>query len=154
MKKSIVILLSMILFSNVFGQTNTYPFEVKKTGQGNRSIIFIPGFACSGEVWNETISKFENEYNCYALTMAGFAGVPAQPESTFNHWKTAIANYIKDNALDKPILVGHSMGGALALAVAADHPDLLDRIVVVDALPCLQALSNPSFTPQKAHDCT
>ena len=37
------------------------------------------------------------------------------------------------------------MGGGLALALAADYPDLIGKIVVVDALPCLAALSNVSF---------
>src|SRR5690606_40484177 len=94
------------IFTNVFGQTKSYPFEVQKTGQGNQSVIFIPGFGCSGEVWEETTFRIENNFNCYTLTMAGFAGVPAHGNPRFNHWKTSIANYIKDNAIQKSILVG------------------------------------------------
>lgn len=154
MRTSTTLLICTILITNVFGQSKSYPFEVQKTGQGEQSIIFIPGFGCSGTVWDETTSSFENNFNCYTLTMAGFAGVPAQGNPTFNHWKTSIAKYIKDNDIDKPTLVGHSMGGVLAMAIAADYPDLLDRIVVVDGLPCLQALSNPSFTSEKDPDCT
>ena len=57
-------------------------------------------------------------------------------------------------SLEKPVLVGHSMGGGLALAVAADRPDLLKSVVVVDALPCLSALYNPGFQSQAEVDCT
>ncbi|NDC41804.1 MAG: alpha/beta hydrolase, partial [Chitinophagia bacterium] len=40
---------------NVFGQpTPPYPFKVQQTGSGKAAIIFLPGFACSGEVWNDT----------------------------------------------------------------------------------------------------
>lgn len=154
MRTIMTLLFSIILVTNVFGQTKSYPFEVQKTGQGNQSVIFIPGFGCSGEVWEETTSRIENNFNCYTLTMAGFAGVPAHGNPRFNHWKTSIANYIKDNAIQKPILVGHSMGGVLAMAIAADYPELLDRIVVVDGLPCLQVLSNPAFTSEKDPDCS
>lgn len=82
-KSNSVIVLSLFiaLCGNAFGQTKTKFFEVTKSGQGNKSIIFIPGFSCSGEVWNETKTKFEKEYSCYTLTMAGFAGVKPQENS-------------------------------------------------------------------------
>jgi len=156
MKKYILIiaLLFSALCVNVFAQTKSYPFEVIKTGKGKQSIIFIPGFASSGEVWNETKAAFEKDFTCYTLTMAGFAGVKPQPNPSFENWKAGIANYIKDNKIEKPILVGHSMGGGLALAIASDYPDLIGKIVVVDALPCLAALSDPSFKSKENNDCS
>lgn len=150
----ITALLFTALCVNVMAQTKSYPFEVQKTGQGKQAIIFIPGFASSGDVWNETKSKFENEYTCYTLTMAGFAGVQAQPNATFKNWKSEIAAYIRDNKFQNPIIVGHSMGGGLALAIAAEYPDLISRIIVVDAVPCLQALTNPDFKSKDENDCT
>jgi pimeloyl-ACP methyl ester carboxylesterase len=152
------ILITALLFSalclNVFAQTKSYPFEVVKTGKGKQAIIFIPGFASSGDVWNETKAVFEKDFTCYTLTMAGFAGVNPQPNVTFENWKTEIANYIKTNKIEKPIVIGHSMGGGLALAIAADYPELLSRIVVVDALPSLSALMDPSFKSKKNNDCS
>ncbi|MBF4493776.1 alpha/beta hydrolase [Flavobacterium sp. MR2016-29] len=156
MKKYILIiaLLFSALCINVFAQTKSYPFEVIKTGKGKQSIIFIPGFASSGEVWNETKTAFEKDFACYTLTMAGFAGAKPQPDPSFENWKTGIANYIKDNKIEKPILIGHSMGGGLALAIAADYPELIGKIVVVDALPCLAALSDASFKSKENNDCS
>ncbi|BDU23778.1 alpha/beta hydrolase [Flavobacterium sp. GSB-24] len=157
MKKYIILIIAFLfsaLCINVFAQTKSYPFEVIKTGKGKQSIIFIPGFASSGEVWNETKAAFEKDFTCYTLTMAGFAGVKPQPNPSFENWKSGIANYIKDNKIEKPILVGHSMGGGLALAIASDYPDLICKIVVVDALPCLAALSDPSFKSKENNDCS
>ena len=156
MKKYILIiaLLFSALCLNVFAQTKQYPFEVSKTGKGKQAIIFIPGFASSGAVWNETKTVFEKDFTCYTLTMAGFAGVKPQPNPSFENWKNEIANYIKNNKIEKPILIGHSMGGGLALAIAADYPDLIGKIVVVDALPCLAALSDPSFKSKENNDCS
>jgi len=156
MKKYILIiaLLFSVLCLNVFAQTKQYPFEVSKTGKGKQAIIFIPGFASSGAVWNETKAVFEKDFTCYTLTMAGFAGVKPQPNPSFENWKNEIANYIKNNKIEKPILIGHSMGGGLALAIAADYPDLIGKIVVVDALPCLAALSDPSFKSKENNDCS
>jgi pimeloyl-ACP methyl ester carboxylesterase len=157
MKKYIILIIAFLfsaLCINVFAQTKLYPFDVIKTGKGKQSIIFIPGFASSGEVWNETKTAFEKDFTCYTLTMAGFAGVKPQPNPSFENWKAGIANYIKDNKIEKPILVGHSMGGGLALAIASDYPDLIGKIVVVDALPCLAALSDPSFKSKENNDCS
>jgi pimeloyl-ACP methyl ester carboxylesterase len=119
---------------------NNIRLKFLKPEKANKLIIFIPGFASSGEVWNETKVAFEKEYTCYTLTMAGFAGVKPQPNPSFENWEDEIANYIKTNKIEKPILIGHSMGGGLALAIAADYPELIGKIVVVDALPCLSGL--------------
>jgi pimeloyl-ACP methyl ester carboxylesterase len=154
-KYFIIIVASMfsIMCCNVFGQAKSYPFQVVKSGKGKQSIVFIPGFASSGDVWNETKTNFEKDFTCYTLTMAGFAGVKPQLNATFKNWETEIVNYIKANNIEKPIIVGHSMGGGLALAIASDYPKLIRKIVVVDALPCLSALRDSAFKSQENNDC-
>lgn len=124
--------------------TPSYPFEVKVTGAGKQSIIFIPGLACSGTVWDETLPNYEPGYTCYTLTMAGFAGTPAQPDPSMDSWVEGIAAYIKDKQIEKPIIIGHSIGGGMALMIAARHPELVSRIIVVDALPCLGLFNYPN----------
>lgn len=151
---SAIIILVALLLNNVFGQQSKYPFQVSKTGSGNKAIIFIPGFSCSGDVWNDTKAIYEKNYTCYTLTMAGFAGVPAQAGQSFRAWEKGIAEYIKSNKIERPVIIGHSMGGGLALAIAADYPDLVSKIVVVDALPCLAAMMNPSFKAKENNDCS
>lgn len=157
MKKFTFLLIIMLFFAaacNIFGQEKTYPFEVKKTGKGNQSLILIPGFASSGDVWNETTAKFEKDFTCYTLTMAGFAGAKPDADASFKDWEKGIAAYIKTHKIEKPIIIGHSMGGALALAIAADYPELVGKIVIVDTLPCLAAISNPNFKSKENNDCS
>ena len=150
----LIILLFFLAVCNIFGQQTAYPFEVKKTGHGNQSLLFIPGFASSGDVWNETTAKFEKNFTCYTLTMAGFAGTKPQADASFKDWEKGIAAYIKNNKIDKPIIIGHSMGGGLALAIAADYPELAGKIIIVDTLPCLAAISDPNFTSKENNDCS
>ncbi len=157
MKKIKFLLLPFVftfISSMVFAQSKSYPFDIKISGKGKQSIIFIPGFASSGDVWNETKLTYEKDFTCYTLTMAGFAGANPQLNATFTNWETSIANYIKEKKIEKPIIIGHSMGGGLALAIASDYPELIKKIVIVDALPCLQALSNPSFVSNENPDCS
>ena len=156
MKKSIKLLVLGVLCSGIqngLAQKGENPFSVEISGTGSKSIVFIPGFASSGGVWDDTRVMYEKDFICYTLTMEGFAGVPAQQDPTFKSWEDAIASYIKDSGMNKPIIIGHSMGGGLAMALAADYTDLISKIVVVDGLPCLAALMDPSFKTQEENDC-
>ena len=152
--KLLALLLGLFLSFTINAQENKTSFEVKVTGKGKQTILFIPGFACSGEVWDETKSKFENSFTCYTLTMPGFASAKPQQNPTFKKWEIEIADFIIQNKMTKPILIGHSMGGGLAMAIAADYPDLISKIVVVDALPCLFGLMDPNFKPKETTDCS
>jgi pimeloyl-ACP methyl ester carboxylesterase len=143
-----------LLCLNVFAQNSAQPFRVTKSGKGPQAIILIPGFASSGDVWKETRALLDPAHTCYTFTMAGFAGVPAQGTPSFRAWEKAIAAYLQEQHISKPVIIGHSMGGGLALALAADYPDLAAKIVVVDALPCLSALMNPAFQAKEPNDCS
>lgn len=130
-----------------------YSFSVAKSGKGTQAIIFIPGFACSGDVWRETVAMLEDNYTCYVLTMPGFAGVIPEEEPSFEKWKCGIIQFIEDEKIKNPILVGHSMGGGLVLAIASNVPELPKKLIIVDALPCLMALSNLDFKSAPDNDC-
>jgi pimeloyl-ACP methyl ester carboxylesterase len=132
----------------------TYPFDVKVIGEGTKSIVLMPGLSSSGNVWNETVNHYKKQYTCHVLTMHGFAGSTADSTSSFKNWETGIANYVLAFKLDHPIFIGHSIGGGMALLLAADYPTLFSKIIVVDALPCLGALSNPNFNVLPTPDCS
>lgn len=153
MMKKLFLSLAMFLVSSYAFMQN-YSFSITKLGKGKQTVIFIPGFACSGDVWKETVIALEKNYTCYVLTMAGFSGIPPEKTPSFESWKIQVSKFIKNERIEKPIIVGHSMGGGLALAIAADFPNLLRKIVVVDALPCLMALTNPHFKSVPDYDCS
>ncbi|GAB4110814.1 MAG: hypothetical protein OHK0057_02130 [Thermoflexibacter sp.] len=48
-------------------------------------------------MWSETKKEFENEYTCYTVTMAGFAGVEPQTNASFKNWASSIVQFIKEN---------------------------------------------------------
>jgi N-formylmaleamate deformylase len=99
-------------------------FVVRVTGTGPRSMILIPGFLSHGEVWDEVVAHVGTRYRCHVLTLAGFAGVPAVDGPLLPRVRDEIIAYIKETKLDHPVLVGHSLGGFLALWVGSTAPDL------------------------------
>ena len=119
-------------------------FEVKVVGQGP-AIILVPGVASSGEVWQSTVAALQANYQLHILTLAGFAGVQPIPMQSWGEGylaiqQQAILRYISEQQLDKPVVIGHSLGGYLALALAANSPEHISAAINVDGLPALGAL--------------
>lgn len=111
-------------------------FKVEVTGHG-RPMILIPGLMSSGDTWKSTAARYQDRFRCHVLTLAGFAGVPPIKDPLLATVRRELVDYIRAQQLDRPVIVGHSLGGTLALAVAAEHPELTGPIVIVDSLPFL-----------------
>ena len=127
------------------------PFEVRVTGSGP-DVLLIPGLASSGAVWDATVAQLCATHRCHVFTLAGFAGVPAQPGPLLDNVDGALAAYIEHEQLKAPVVVGHSLGGFVALRLAIAHPADVGRLVIVDTLPALGAVRMDSATPQQLHD--
>ena len=82
------------------------------------------------------------------LTLAGFAGQPRIPAPFLETVRNDLAAYIRDQKLDHPVIIGHSLGGVLALWLAAHDPDLPGPLIIVDSLPFLPASFIPGATAE------
>lgn len=126
------------------------PFAVERSGRG-RPMILIPGLLSGGEVWKSAVGRYNDRFDMHVLTLAGFAGVPPLAGETFlAAERDAIIRYIREQRLNKPVIVGHSLGGFLAFWIAAAAPELVGPIVAVDGVPYLPALNDSTMTPDKA----
>jgi N-formylmaleamate deformylase len=131
----------MVLSHGVRAQSSAYSFSVEKAGHGP-AMILIPGLYCSGEVWKETVGRYQDRYTCYSITLPGFAGQPAiHTDTLLATVARQIGRFIVENKLHKPLIVGHSLGGLLALEVAVTYPGLAGGIVCVSSAPFLPGLA-------------
>lgn len=141
----------LLTFALTTGLLAQAPFQVKVTGHG-QPMILIPGLSSSGETWDTTVAHYQDRFECHVLTVAGFAGVPRVPAPMLDQVRDGIADYIRRKHLDHPVIVGHSLGGFLALSVAAKYPSLVSKLVIVDAYPFLAGVMDPETTPAKAKE--
>lgn len=140
--------LSLFLFgAAAFAQTLAPSFHVDITGKG-KPMILIPGFASSGKTWDSTVAHYKDRYECHVLTLAGFAGEPRIEDPFLETVRKDLAEYIRKNKMSKPVIVGHSLGGFLALWLASKEPDLVGPLVIVDSLPFLAAIMQPDATAE------
>ncbi len=154
MKKIILIIYSILALHLIAFSNTDYGFDIKIHGKGDKNMIMLPGWGCSGDVWNETIEHLGDGYMCYIFTMPGFGGVVPESSPNLNEWVNSIASYIKEYKIEKPVVIGHSIGGGIAMMLAAEYPGLISKIIVVDALPCVAALNNPVFKSAENPDCS
>ncbi len=123
-------------------------FTVEVRGQGP-DVILIPGLASSRAVWADTAARLEGRNRVHLVQVGGFAGEPVGGNGegpVVAPLADEIAAYIKAQGLERPALIGHSMGGFTALMIAQRHPGLADRIMIVDALPFFSVLMGPATT--------
>ncbi len=121
-------------------------FSVAVTGEGP-DVILIPGLASSAAVWDATAAQLSATHRVHVVQVAGFAGAPAGPNAEGDMLAPLVAELGEYAAtLNKPAIIGHSMGGLSALEIAAAHPGKVGRVMVVDALPYYPLIFNQSAT--------
>lgn len=125
---------------------------VERHGSRGRPVILVPGLASGPWVWQETIRQFKDEFTLYVVTLPGFDGRPAPIGEPFEGARAALRGLIAERKLDKPVIIGHSLGGTLAYAVAQDLGNGIGGVVALDGLPVFPGTENmpPQQRPQAA----
>jgi pimeloyl-ACP methyl ester carboxylesterase len=139
MKRLLVVLVLVLLAAPAAAAPTRFSVETVGTG---RDVILIPGLTASKEVWRATVNAIPG-YRYHLVQVAGFAGAPARGNArgaVVAPLAEEIAAYIAAHKLRRPALVGHSMGGTVAMLVALRHPEAVGRVMVVDMLPQPAAL--------------
>jgi pimeloyl-ACP methyl ester carboxylesterase len=108
----------------------------EEQGQGDPPYVFVHGWTCDRSYFAPQVEHFSPRHRCLSVDLRGH-GQSDKPEGEY-----PIADYADDVAylveklgLDRPIAVGHSMGGITVLQLAASHPDKVRGIVMVDPAP-------------------
>jgi pimeloyl-ACP methyl ester carboxylesterase len=119
-------------------------FTVEIRGVGP-DVILIPGMATPRDVWSKTVDSLAKCYRFHSVQLRGFgdAGDANATGPVLEPFVTELAEYL--NKLPKktgkaPIVVGHSMGGLAGLKLARLNPELVSKLIVVDAVPNFAAL--------------
>jgi pimeloyl-ACP methyl ester carboxylesterase len=142
-----LIVLFTILVSYT-AQSQETAFQVEVVGKGNPVLLF-PGFTCTGDVWQETVNELSKTHECHVFTFAGFGTVPAIEMPWLETIKNDVETYVARKKLSTPTIIGHSMGGSLALWLASENPNIFKQLIIVDGLPSIGALMIPDFSSDK-----
>ncbi len=127
--------------------------SVEVVGSGP-DVVLIPGLASSRETYRRTAERLRGRYRLHLVQVAGFAGEPARANASGPVVAPTVADidaYIASAGLKRPAVVGHSLGGLMALELALDHGDHVGKVFVVDALAFYtQVFAGPDATAEGA----
>lgn len=145
MARLILILLTLAFAAPASAQAfESRRIAVEATGEGP-DVILIPGLASTPTVWGATVRALEDRYRVHVVAVNGFGDAPPGANAS-GPLTAAIANelrrYIAEEGLEQPAVIGHSMGGQIALKMAADAPARIGRVMVVDSSPFFPSLIN------------
>jgi pimeloyl-ACP methyl ester carboxylesterase len=120
-------------------------------GEG-KPVLMIPGLNSAGAVWDETCAALQPAgVQCHIVQLPGFAGqAPVRSEHFLEPMRDRLLAYLAAKDLHSATVMGHSLGGVLALQMALKEPARIGRLVIVDALPFLPAARAPGATAESA----
>lgn len=122
--------------------------QVQVVGTG-KPVLMIPGLNSAGSVWTETCAALQPQVQCHIVQLPGYAGAkPVQKEQWLSTMREELQAYVDEKKLDKPVVMGHSLGGALALMLGSEAPQRYERLVIVDTLAFMGAMRDPNATAE------
>lgn len=110
---------------------------VERFGTRGTPLILVPGLASGAWTWQSTVRQFMGEHIVYVLTLPGFSGRAPAPGQGLAAAEIALRDLIDRCKPARPVVIGHSMGGTMAISLAARYPDLIRGVVAIDGLPVL-----------------
>jgi len=125
--------------------------HVEVRGDGPVSVVLIPGVPVDWRYWEGFMQRNADRYTMYAVSLPGVAGAQAPPPPPewnptsreerkdppldtpwFDNAVQAIADMMIERGVERAAVVGHAMGGTIALRMAIEHPSLVSAVVTLE----------------------
>lgn len=113
---------------------------------GERAIVLLHGYSASIEWWEEVAPQLARDRRVVAVDLVGHGGSEAPGEPQPYHadgQAAAVHNALTALGIRQAVIIGHSMGGTVAAALAERYPDLVERVVVSDTPAASDLVSMP-----------
>lgn len=105
-----------------------------ESGAGEPPLLFVHGWTCDRTNWRYQLPEFANHHHVFALDQRGH-GESDKPDQdyTIAGFADDLRAFIEALGLDRPVVVGHSMGGVVALHLARRNPEIARSLVLIDS---------------------
>jgi pimeloyl-ACP methyl ester carboxylesterase len=133
---------SLMPWPSVFVDVGHSRLHVWVAGEGP-PLLLLHGYPETGVAWRHVFEAFSSRYRCIAPDLPGWGGSTADGQLSLETLVDDVVSLIHKLDLQRPIIVGHDFGAAIAYAIGAYHPELARRIVTINFSPGRFQLSRP-----------
>lgn len=147
MKKTIITILLLFIVANPFAQCiPAYGFESKKiqldstlvnyveAGKG-KALVLIHGLGGNASHWKRNMEQLSGDYRCIAIDLPGYGNSDpvnrTEAATQLDFYAETVAAVLKKLAIPTAVVMGHSMGGQVAMVLALKHPLLVEKLVLI-----------------------
>ncbi len=98
-------------------------------------LILIHGFFASSRNWRQMAKNLANDFHVYSLDMRNHGLSPHHPEMDYPSMANDLVVFMDEHKIPVTHLLGHSMGGKVAMWFALNHPDRINKLIIADISP-------------------
>jgi esterase len=98
-------------------------------------LVIIHGLYGSSDNWLTVAKKLSTVYQVFLIDQRNHGRSPNSEEHSYEAMKNDLAEFFDQQKIEKAIVLGHSMGGKTAMCFAADYPERIEKLIVVDIAP-------------------
>ena len=106
----------------------------REEGQGF-PLVIVHGLYGSSDNWLTVGKKLSSQFKVYMIDQRNHGRSPNSQEHSYENMKDDLAIFFDQHQIEKAIVLGHSMGGKTAMCFAADYPERVEKLIVVDIAP-------------------
>jgi pimeloyl-ACP methyl ester carboxylesterase len=103
------------------------------SGEGSHDLVLVHGHGAHHLWWQDIAPLLEPHWRVIQLELSGHGDSGHRPGYSADIWSADVLGVLDAVGAEQPVLVGHSMGGIILLALAAAHPERAAGVVLVDA---------------------
>ena len=121
----------MVIFHDISGAKIACWASGENFSQGEKTLFFIHGSGGDHRIWTEQYTRLNDEFNLAAIDLPGHGLSDGPGEEDVSQYVEWVRKFIDALALEKPVLIGHSLGAAISLVFAIKYGEMLSAIVPV-----------------------
>lgn len=106
----------------------------RQSGSGE-PLIILHGLFGSSDNWFSLAKVFAEKYSVYLVDQRNHGQSPQSDDFNYQLLAEDLHEFIQEHKLQKPSIIGHSMGGKTAMNFAVNYPDQLNKLMIVDIVP-------------------
>lgn len=107
----------------------------RELGGKGQPIIILHGFLGSSDNWLTQGKMLADQFHIYLIDLRNHGQSPHSDDFDYSTMADDIHEFLITHAVENPILIGHSMGGKVAMQFATTYPELISKLIIVDIAP-------------------